>query len=198
MLISRILEHSITILFVLLKMAYILRGGKRVPVERRLQQVVPEPNRPTKITVDDVKEERLKLSVPATFGPGKWSLLHKYGLYCCLHDKFDVYVDFAKFTLSTLECMKCRKHAAKNLKHHPIEKFRGLIYDKPGSKYMGKVLDCFLWSVLFHNTVNRQLGKAEVTVEAALLIHDSDVIDETCDSTCAFTPPTTTYPSFHA
>lgn len=196
MLISPTLEVSIMILLCLLKMAYVSFGnGNIVPLQRRLQRD-DTPKHRHKLTVDNVPEERKKLSAPARFGPGKWSDLHKFALYCSLHNKFDAYAEFAKFTLSTLECLKCRKHAMKNLKSFPIEDQRGRVYDKPGSKYHGKVLDCFIWSVLFHNVVNRQLGKPEMTEEAALLLHDSEIIDEACDVTCAFTPPTTTYPSY--
>lgn len=175
-------------------MAYRIRDGKRTPLETRFRR--SEAPRTVKITVEDVKEARTKLSNPLYFGPGRWSDLHKYALYCALHRKFDNYVEYAKFILSTLECKKCRDHAAKNLKHHPIENFRDLVYNKPGSKFDGKILDCFLWSVVFHNTVNRQLGKPEMSTEAALQLHDSEVIDEACDIACAFTPPTTTYPSY--
>lgn len=173
-------------------MAYVYIDGRKVPVMRRIQDATPKPSKHS----HSVSKERKDLSAPTRFGPGKWSDLHMFALYCCLHNKFDTYVEFAKFILSTLPCLKCRKHAMKNLKNFPIE--RGQVYENPGNKYHGKVLDCFLWSVLFHNVVNRQLGKPEMTVEDALSLHDSEVIDETCDATCAFSPPTTTYPTYRA
>ena len=102
---------------------------------------------------------------PDTFGPNMWATIH----YICLGsgNSINGSLDTVKqnsitqfFTLlpSIIPCDSCNENLPLELKKNPID------------NHLGNSEDLFKWSVAIHNSVNRRLGKPEVSVEKAKTI----------------------------
>jgi hypothetical protein len=109
---------------------------------------------PTRLYNDAIDYSALDWMSKSVWGPIKWKELHAGGL-CELpmdHEK-----QWFKNFVEGLPCPDCRRHFEEFLNGHPPdfatrERF-------------------FLWTVKAHNSVNRALGKPELSVEDARELH---------------------------
>lgn len=99
---------------------------------------------------------------PNTFGPSMWATIH----YICLGagnsingmidiDKQKSITQFFNLLSSIIPCDSCSKNLPLELQKLPID------------SHLGNNEDLFKWSVALHNSVNRRLGKKEISVEEA-------------------------------
>lgn len=82
----------------------------------------------------------------SVWGPSAWKTLHCFCLGTAPHASK---VAFITAMVAALPCAECRAEAQAYLAAHPPQG------------------DLFEWSVCFHNSVNRRLGKREVSVAQA-------------------------------
>ena len=95
---------------------------------------------------------------PELFGPYIWGAMHLIALGApenieTLH--IGAYKAFYNHLPHLIPCASCSKHLQENLDKLPIDDAL------KGSKTL------FAWTVALHNIVNKQLGKPEVSVDAA-------------------------------
>jgi len=96
---------------------------------------------------------------PANWGPCIWASIH---LICLgAPEQFNGnQLNYRKFFDAlpyVLPCEKCRDHLIEHLAKHPMD-----------AALAGGRNTLFVWSVQLHNTVNKSLGKPEMSVEDAL------------------------------
>lgn len=104
------------------------------------------------------------------FGPGAWVAIHVTAIKSVTPAKREFFCDFIRDLTSSLPCEDCRKHAVKYVKDFPPERY---LEEKDG---------LFRWSWIFHNAVNRRLGKPEVAYDTAYKIYATD--DQVCRTDC--------------
>jgi len=101
---------------------------------------------------------------PSTWGPFYWHTIHITALG---YPKEPTYAEkragkeFFESLLHLLPCPVCRVHYANHLKSNPI------------SPSLDSREDLFRWTVNLHNTVNKDLGKPEVTELEAISFYHS-------------------------
>jgi hypothetical protein len=123
-----------------------------------------------------------KISDPKNFNM-IWYLIHKRALLCRTpHEKED-FEKFVLWVVSVLPCNSCKDHATKYLSEYPIRQFF-FVKDEKTSAEIG----CFKWSWIFHNAVNRRLGKKEVDWITALSMYTSDEGCDNCGKDSAVKP----------
>lgn len=116
-----------------------------------------------------------RLADPKVFGPGKWDDIHGLAARATTYEKKRECLNFIYFVTSTLKCKTCLGHATEYVKAHPPEEFLDV------KDAYGRDRGLFIWTVNFHNAVNRRLGKPEVDEETAYTIHGPEnEICETC------------------
>jgi len=84
-------------------------------------------------------------------GPGKWSDIHITAAWANTPEKVIWFNIWMRMLADNLECDECLGHAAAYITANPPEKAE----------------DPFIWTWRFHNTVNRRLGKEEMSYETA-------------------------------
>jgi hypothetical protein len=90
-----------------------------------------------------------------------WTFLHTISIWVrCQHSLQDV-EQLLEALAVAIPCEQCKAHYREALRTCPLPPF--LHYTEDGHAL-------FKWSVDFHNTVNRQIGKPEVLYEAACKI----------------------------
>lgn len=112
---------------------------------------------------------------PKYSGPGVWFVIHKQSY---LHNGKET----AKLIRNIIEefpCIKCRKHGMEYLKANPIEKSINREITHNGET---RKLGLFLWTVLFHNSVNQRLNKPQMSFSAALETIEMEMCSEMCDA----------------
>ncbi len=110
-----------------------------------------------------MSEEKLKKLInPKSYG-AYWVAMHKKAFKAVTLDKKLRYEQFVHDLIEELECNHCREDALKYLREHPIRTFFNVKDEKSGSD-----IGCFKHSWLFHNHVNRKLGKKELDWLSAL------------------------------
>jgi hypothetical protein len=85
-------------------------------------------------------------------GSGIWYIIHKEAIIC--QDKKS-YINFIHRLKNSFPCEACKKHFTEYIEKNPIEQY--LQVDK----------GLFIWTWKFHNSVNRRLGKPEMSYEDA-------------------------------
>ena len=93
---------------------------------------------------------------PRVFGPPTWKRLHEASVAMYARDFFP----YLQREISSLGCEKCKKHATRYIKDHPIDKFQD-------------VTGPFRYIWLLHNTVNTRLKKTIVSYEDAIKMYIS-------------------------
>ena len=95
------------------------------------------------------------------WGPGLWYTIHSYALEMG-HKPSDYWL-FLNQLVAVIPCMKCRKSAATYLHKNPIQ-----IHDLDLTDHTGRFIGIFIWTVDFHNWVNKELGKEHMSWQRAL------------------------------
>lgn len=109
---------------------------------------------------------------PKYIGPGIWWTLHLSSLNATTEERKTEFRRLLTDVLANLWCKKCRLHASKYIADNPIEEYTQLAHG-----YF-----TYMWN--FHNTVNKRLGKDEITWETAYKLYTnqlSNVCQHGCD-----------------
>lgn len=101
---------------------------------------------------------------PTKFGPGMWISIHTLALRANTQEKKKEYVEEVISLVESIKCGECHGHATEYLKKNPIEKYFNVKDVKSGAE-----IGCFKWSWVFHNAVNKRLGKKELDFNTALM-----------------------------
>lgn len=125
---------------------------------------LPEALKPVPAKSSDHHSEKA-LTNPAYIGPGVWYIIHftakKAGETGYTSKK--QFMDLMSDLRANFPCETCRKHIGQYLDSHPFDSYFTRI--QPGTQ---KDIGLFLWSVEFHNTVNKRLGKQVLTEAQAI------------------------------
>jgi len=116
------------------------------------------------------------------WGPGMWFNLHMEAL--SISDEIDIstitkmnnnYIKYLNRILTNLPCDTCRHHATEYIKQNSPEEYKDVIDEN------GKYIGLFMWTWIFHNTVNTRLKKPTIGFETAINIYEDNGI---CTSDC--------------
>jgi len=110
---------------------------------------------------------------PKVFGPGMWICIHTLALQATTEEKKKEYANEIRAIINGIKCEECHSHATKYLKENPVEK-----YFKIRDSKLGAEIGCFKWSWVFHNAVNKRLGKKQIDFNTALMMYVGS--DEKC------------------
>lgn len=116
----------------------------------------------------DQEEYINHISKSTVFGPGGWLCLHTLALRANdskTKEYFTWFVD--NFIKHGIFCSTCHRHANDYLMNNPLPKTPYYINSRDK-----RDLSMFKWTVDFHNAVNYRLGKPQVDIAEALVIHD--------------------------
>ena len=111
---------------------------------------------------------------PKYSGPGLWYHIHKSAYDAVSEEKEDFAIKTIKTIINNLSCQSCKLHAQNYLKNNDIEKYRNSYHRK--EKH-----GLFIWTVTFHNMVNKRLGNPIMSLKSAKLLYSRD---ELCENTC--------------
>lgn len=112
------------------------------------------------------KELREKISDPKKVGPGIWYLIHSRSLKTVTMAQKQAYAQFVQETVTDIRCEDCKGHALKYIQNNPMHPYFNVKDVKTGAE-----IGCFKWSFLFHNDVNRRLGKHELDFDTAFMLY---------------------------
>jgi hypothetical protein len=107
----------------------------------------------------------------AIYGPGTWFSLHLLAYHAADDRTKRSFLDFMDYLRASYPCAKCRKHMNDYILAHPIQ------------SYWNEPHGFFRWSWLFHNDVNRRLGKPLLDYDTALSRFGSGQI-HVCSAGC--------------
>ena len=100
-----------------------------------------------------------------TAGPKLWKNIHNVALLEYPENPSDddktYYMNYYKDFWKVIPCLKCSVNYRKNWEELPI------------TSYLESRKSLFEWTVLLHNTVNKELGKKEISLSEALAIYKS-------------------------
>lgn len=116
-----------------------------------------------------------KLTDPKSFGPGVWFSFHVRSLSARDKASKIEFAVFVKDIIAHIKCQECHDHAMAYLKAHPIEKFFDIKDEKTATE-----IGCFKWTWIFHNAVNKRLGKKEIDFHTALMMYAEQKKCENC------------------
>ena len=110
---------------------------------------------------------------PRYVGPGTWDVTHREAFHSKTREQQLRFIDFMKRTCKGFPCKECSINCTKYIENHPMEDFlnRG-------------ELGMFIWSWMFHNTVNTRLGKSSMDFDTAYNRY-SGVGNVVCTKGCA-------------
>ena len=115
------------------------------------------------------------LTKPTVFGPGTWFCIHILARKAYGEKRRDEYQNIVMIILSSLPCNTCRQHALDYIANNPISKAPYKANDN------GEDLTLFHWTWLFHNAVNRRLGKSQMSWDKAVALYGEEGV---CMSGC--------------
>lgn len=121
-----------------------------------------------------------KIYDPSSVGPGEWFLIHVLARRARNIPGKIYFRDFMDVLTEEIKCEMCREHLRDYLARHPL------------SEYEDREEGYFVWSVKFHNAVNKRLGKPEMSLRRAKALYRAP-LDSTGDSGkhcegCVYTP----------
>jgi hypothetical protein len=110
-----------------------------------------------------------KISNPENYA-GIWFSIHAFAKRCDLISRADIFNLYIRSIILELKCLNCKKHAIDYVQNNEIN------YDLVSTipNYL------FLWTVDFHNTVNRRIGKPVLTYEEAFSLFEDNEVCTDC------------------
>lgn len=104
------------------------------------------------------------------YGPGIWYILHIQSLKMDNRTKQERFCEFMREILSELPCSVCIKHASEYINNNPPE-----LHIMISQNDVIAQLAMFRYVNEFHNTVNKRLGKPNVSLTTAFEIYKTKV-----------------------
>lgn len=111
------------------------------------------------------------LSIAKKFGPGMWYTIH----ITSLRMGEENFIEWLRITLSSIPCLKCRKHSLEYLDENHLDKFKDIHNEH------GELIGMFQWTWKFHNDVNNRLGKRVHDFDEAYRMYTDE---STCTDNC--------------
>ena len=112
--------------------------------------------------------EHIRLSDPLIFGIGIWFSIHIMAAAATTAERKKAFYIFIRTLVAALKCPTCRKHAMEYVKENPPEEFPYTTDEE------GNDITLFEWSRIFHNVVNKRLGKPEYDFKSVYPIYRPD------------------------
>lgn len=133
--------------------------------------------KPTLLSNEEQKESNITLNGdPAYIGPGTWYSIHILAKNSTTTKSIVEFIKFMNIIANNFPCQKCRNHIKEYLDKHDINNYM--------KTHSGKyALFEYTWE--FHNTVNKRLGKPEVTWDNAMKIFYSEENLKVCGEKCS-------------
>ncbi len=107
-------------------------------------------------------------------GPGLWFFMHKSAYNIQNREDTIKCLNIIKDIVNNLTCRECRKHAQEYLKSNKPE-------DYLRCKTQSGLSGLFVWTVIFHNTVNKKLGYPLMDLSTAEILYSKET---SCENTC--------------
>lgn len=130
-----------------------------------------------------------KINEPECFGPGKWDDMHLLSINAITYKEKMDFIRYIRLILSNLRCSSCRDDSLGYLKEHPITDYWDRVYK-------GERIGFFLWTVDFHNWVNKKIAKPTIKIETAYELYKYP-LKEICEGDCDKAKETTENISFY-
>ncbi len=115
-------------------------------------------------TIEDHIPDKYRIST--FFGPGLWFAIHTYAANAITPERKTAFIDFMNITAYNIKCEVCRQHAIEYIRDHPPTQMFNL--QNPDGQDIG----LFKWTWIFHNAVNRRIGKHEMSFDEAYSIFE--------------------------
>lgn len=108
---------------------------------------------------------------PKVFGPPLWRQIHKDALESDTREKQLAFITRLQERIRNIPCSTCRNHAQEYFD-------RNNILNVIGMRILGydPSLSIFIWTWLFHNDVNKRIGKPILTIGHALSLYTSGYV----------------------
>lgn len=119
----------------------------------------------------------MDITDPKYVGPGIWYIIHKRAFHSRTAKEEREYIQLVKKIINEFPCNECKQHALDYWDQHPIEEYIGVMLEWKGEELR---LGIFLWGFIFHNNVNKRLGKRTLTLTEALQLYES-----ACNQVCS-------------
>lgn len=111
---------------------------------------------------------------PKYMGPGLWYYMHKLSYDSRTPQEQEFCIKAIRTIIYNFPCSECREHAIKYFENNSIEEYKD-------NKYEDENLGLFIWTVNFHNVVNKRLKYPLMSLEAAKILYSKDTL---CESKC--------------
>jgi len=113
------------------------------------------------------------ISDSKVFGPGMWYTIH----ITALKIGQDNFLSWIYIIISSIPCLRCRKHATEYISENPPDKYKD-VYDKSS----GDLIGMFKWSWKFHNDVNTRLSKPLLDYNTVYKMYNDESV--LCSDSC--------------
>jgi len=104
------------------------------------------------------------VSKSANFGPGTWFCIHVHARNSKTQNQKEAFIKFINNICQNLKCGECNGHCHKYIEEHPPNKFMNVIENNED-------IGMFMWSWMFHNAVNKRIGKKIMDWKTALMMY---------------------------
>lgn len=121
-----------------------------------------------------------KVDISVVEGPGTWRVIHTQAIRAKTSEKKKAFNELMNDISHDFGCIKCRSHAQTYISQNPISDYYNVINDK------GEDIGMFKWSWVFHNTVNKRLGKSIIDFDTAYSLYTNN---KGCNKYCAAGDP---------
>lgn len=119
-----------------------------------------------------------RFSDPNVIGPGMWIWMHTEAFHAKSPEHKENFIRNLRINIKNFRCKDCRDHAMQYIDRNPPE-----LYAKIGVDEGREDTTMFRYTWLFHNTVNKRLGKPIVEWDVAYAMY-SNPESMFCDKNC--------------
>lgn len=116
------------------------------------------------------------LTDPKIFGPGMWMTIHILAIHAKRPQEMLRFIQVVEKLINNLQCKHCQTHALVYMHKHPMVDY--MHYTNKKQIPIGM----FVWSVEFHNTVNKFLDKPVMDWQVAYVLYSTEL---PCGENCA-------------
>lgn len=124
----------------------------------------------------------VKSNVAAYYGPGYWDIIHTQAINVKNSIDEDNFIILLKKKFESFPCKECSTDALRYLRENDIKKYKGIKLDSVSDDKEDRLIGMFNWTVIFHNYVNKKLGKPIMSFDDAYIMYtDDSKCSEGCD-----------------
>jgi len=117
--------------------------------------------------MNQIKMNKNSLNI---ISPGIWYTIHSISFTIKIYEEYIFFINYIKWVELYFPCEKCRTDIKLYLIENPLPSVEKKIINNKlkigNSNFSWKdiSLECFEWTYLFHNHVNKKLGKKEIEI----------------------------------